>query len=141
MVDLGQDEIDLGQDEEVVGVVVVGGAVGHELLLRHHPVLVGVHVGEHLEKEEEEMENILNILLSNMNVELKAPKACATATISQNVTMIKTFKMTKLTKLFKMITTLKMIAILTSSIFCILILGPPWLPAVSPTKSRMESVT
>ena len=94
MVDLGQDEIDLGQDEEVVGVVVVGGAVGHELLLRHHPVLVGVHVGEHLEKE-----NILNILLSNMNVELKAPKACATAIISQNVTMIKTFKMTKLTKM------------------------------------------
>ena len=76
-----------------------------------------------------------------MNVELKAPKACATATISQNVTMIKTFKMTKLTKLFKLTTTLKMIAILTSSIFCILILGPPWLPAVSPTKSRMESVT
>ena len=97
MVDLGQDEIDLGQDEEVVGVVVVGGAVGHELLLRHHPVLVGVHVGEHLEKEEEEeKENILNILLSNMNVELKAPKACATAIISQNVTMIKTFKITKL---------------------------------------------
>ena len=91
LVDLGQDEIDLGQDEEVVGVVVVGGAVGHELLLRHHPVLVGVHVGEHLEKE--------NILLSNMNVELKAPKACATAIISQNVTMIKTFKMTKLTKM------------------------------------------
>ena len=141
MVDLGQDEIDLGQDEEVFGVVVVGGAVGHELLLRHHPVLVGVHVGEHLEKEEEEKENILNILLSNMNVELKAPKACATAIISQNVTMIKTFKLTRLTKLFKMITTLKMIAILTSSIFCILILGPPWLPAVSPTKSRMESVT
>ena len=38
----------LGQDEEVVGVVVVGGAVGQELLLRHHPVLVCVHVGEHL---------------------------------------------------------------------------------------------
>ena len=29
----------------------------------------------------------------------------------------------------------------TSSIFCILILGWPWLPAVSPTKSKMESVT
>ena len=29
----------------------------------------------------------------------------------------------------------------TSSIFCILTLGNPWLPAVSPTKSRIESVT
>ena len=41
--------------------------------------------------------------------------------------------------------TAKMIAIVikigTSSIFCILTLGSPWLPAVSPTKSRIESVT
>ena len=40
--------VDLGQDQEVVGVVVVRGAVGHELLLCHHPVLVCVHVGKHL---------------------------------------------------------------------------------------------
>ena len=41
--------------------------------------------------------------------------------------------------------TAKMIAMVikigTSSIFCILTLGSPWLPAVSPTKSRIESVT
>ena len=34
-----------------------------------------------------------------------------------------------------------MTKMLTSSIFCIFILGSPWLPAVSPTKSRIESVT
>ena len=38
----------LGQDQKIVGEVVVGGAVGHELLLGHHAVLVRVHVGEHL---------------------------------------------------------------------------------------------
>ena len=38
-VDLGQGNVDLGQDQQVVGVVVVRGAVGHELLLRHHFVL------------------------------------------------------------------------------------------------------
>ena len=48
-VDLGQDNVDLGQDQEVVGVVVVRGAVGDELLLRHHSVLIRVHVGEHLD--------------------------------------------------------------------------------------------
>ena len=38
----------LGQDQKIVGEVVVGGAVCHELLLGHHAVLVRVHVGEHL---------------------------------------------------------------------------------------------
>ena len=42
------DQVYLGEDQEVVGVVVVRGAVGHELLLRHHSVLVRVHVGKHL---------------------------------------------------------------------------------------------
>ena len=38
----------LGQDQKIVGEVVVVGAVGHELLLGDHTVLVRVHVGEHL---------------------------------------------------------------------------------------------
>ena len=64
------------------------------------------------------------------------------------IQMIKVIDMTTkmINMTINMITTMikntdMMIKIDTSSIFCILTLGIPWLPAVSPTRSRIESVT
>ena len=56
----------LGQDQKIVGEVVVGGAVGHELLLGHHAVLVRVHVGEHLNHRHTSNSQIMYFPLSLM---------------------------------------------------------------------------